>query len=126
MARQPRIEYRGTFYHVASRGNLRDKIFFKDADRIKLIEILKRTKGRYGYIIHAFHDRYTQITGDDFTVIFYKEPETHDIDLYSVTLSDMVIDASFIIHNFFDSGLLSEIVNLNKEWEEFKNKKMNC
>ncbi|MCP4257777.1 MAG: transposase [Planctomycetes bacterium] len=54
MARQPRIEYESAFYHVTSRGNLRDKIFYADADRTKLIEILKRTKERYGYIIHAF------------------------------------------------------------------------
>ncbi len=52
MARQPRIEYEGAFYHVTSRGNLKDNIFYEDADRIKLIEILRRTKERYGYIVH--------------------------------------------------------------------------
>jgi hypothetical protein len=30
MARQLRIEFSGAFYHVTSRGNLRDKIFFSD------------------------------------------------------------------------------------------------
>ena len=41
MARQPRIEYEGAFYHVTSRGNLGDKIFFRETDRTRMIEILK-------------------------------------------------------------------------------------
>jgi len=32
MARQPRVEYDGVFYHVTSRGNLRQNIFFEDAE----------------------------------------------------------------------------------------------
>ncbi len=54
MARQPRIEYQGAFYHVTSRGNLKQNIFFDDADRKKLLEILKRIKARYSYILHAY------------------------------------------------------------------------
>jgi len=30
MARPVRIEFEGAFYHIASRGNLRDRIFFDD------------------------------------------------------------------------------------------------
>ncbi|MBI5740863.1 MAG: transposase [Nitrospirae bacterium] len=54
MARQLRIEFDGAFYHITSRGNLRGKIFFKARDREKFLEILKRTKDRYGYRLHAY------------------------------------------------------------------------
>lgn len=72
--------------------------------------------------IRALYDRYTQIEGNDFTVVFYKEPEQHDIDVYSTTLCDILINMSLAIHKFFDSGLLSDIESLNEEWDEFKNK----
>lgn len=54
MARQLRIEFSGAFYHITSRGNLRDKIFFEDRDRERFQEILARTKERYGYLLHAY------------------------------------------------------------------------
>ena len=54
MARQLRIEYEGAFYHVNSRGNLRERIFFDDRDRDNFIDILKRTKERYSYLLHAY------------------------------------------------------------------------
>jgi REP element-mobilizing transposase RayT len=54
MARQLRIEFEGAFYHVTSRGNLREKVFFEDKEREKFIEILRRTKERYGYFLHAY------------------------------------------------------------------------
>lgn len=54
MARQLRIEYEGAFYHVTSRGNQKEDIFFDDSDREKFLEILKRTKDRYRYLLHAY------------------------------------------------------------------------
>ncbi len=54
MARQLRIEYAGAFYHVSSRGNLKEKIFFEDSDRKKFLEILKRTKETFCYLLHAY------------------------------------------------------------------------
>ena len=54
MARPLRIEFEGAFYHITSRGNLRDRIFFDDKDREKFLEILRRTKERYGYLLHAY------------------------------------------------------------------------
>ncbi|KAF0143508.1 MAG: hypothetical protein FD156_2574 [Nitrospirae bacterium] len=54
MARQLRIEFEGAFYHITSRGNLRDRIFFDDKDKEMFLEILKRTKERYGYLLHAY------------------------------------------------------------------------
>lgn len=54
MARQLRIEYEGALYHVTSRGNQREKIFWDDKDREELKKILERTKERYDYILHAY------------------------------------------------------------------------
>lgn len=54
MARQLRIEYEGAFYHVTSRGNQKARIFWDDKDRIEFRKILKRTKERYGYFLHAY------------------------------------------------------------------------
>lgn len=54
MARQLRIEFEGAFYHVTSRGNQRGQIFWDSGDRVKFQEILKRTKDRYGYLLHAY------------------------------------------------------------------------
>jgi REP element-mobilizing transposase RayT len=54
MARQLRIECEGAFYHVTSRENQRGDIFFDDDDREIFLEILKRTKDRYGYLLHAY------------------------------------------------------------------------
>lgn len=54
MARQLRIEFNNAFYHITSRGNLRDKIFYEDGDRERFLEILRRTKERYGYLLHAY------------------------------------------------------------------------
>lgn len=54
MARQLRIEYEGAFYHVTSRGNRREQIFWDDHDRLAFKKILTRTKERYGYLLHAY------------------------------------------------------------------------
>ncbi|MDR4497730.1 MAG: transposase [Candidatus Scalindua sp.] len=54
MARPLRLEFEGAFYHITSRGNLRDRIFFDGKDREQFLDILRRTKERYGYLIHAY------------------------------------------------------------------------
>lgn len=54
MARQLRIEYEGGFYHITSRGNQREKIFWGVKDRERLKAIIARTKERYGYLLHAY------------------------------------------------------------------------
>ena len=54
MARQLRIEYEGGFYHITSRGNQREKIFWDAKDRERLKTVLERTKERYGYLLHAY------------------------------------------------------------------------
>jgi hypothetical protein len=72
--------------------------------------------------IRSLYDRYTDITGDDFTVICYKDPKPHDITLYSSTLCDMLIDATSIVHKFFNSEVHSKVRAINAEWEELKSK----
>jgi hypothetical protein len=42
MARPPRIEYPGAYYHVTIRGNERKAIFRDERDRERLLELLNR------------------------------------------------------------------------------------
>src|SRR4030066_1225303 len=54
MARRPRIEFEGAFYHVITRGNQRQKIFKDKDDFLKYIEILFNYKIRYKYFLYAY------------------------------------------------------------------------
>ena len=54
MARRARIEYPGAFYHVISRGNQRQKIFFDDRDRKKYLELLFGLGEAYGFRLHGY------------------------------------------------------------------------
>jgi hypothetical protein len=45
-ARPLQLGFVSAFYHITSRSNLRDRIFFDDKDREKFLEILRRTKER--------------------------------------------------------------------------------
>ncbi|MHB8094477.1 MAG: transposase [Candidatus Aminicenantales bacterium] len=54
MARQLRIEYPGAFYHVASRGNEKQRIFHEPEDNSRFLEFLSRAHDRFGVFIHAF------------------------------------------------------------------------
>lgn len=54
MARNPRIEYEGAFYHVITRGNQRQKIFKDKYDFIRYLEILSNYKNQYRYFLYAY------------------------------------------------------------------------
>ncbi len=54
MARKPRIEYEGAFYHVITRGNQRRRIFKGDDDYRKYISLLGFYKERYKYSLYAY------------------------------------------------------------------------
>jgi putative transposase len=54
MARKPRIEFKGAFYHVITRGNQRQKIFKDKDDFLKYLEILFNYKIRYKYFLYAY------------------------------------------------------------------------
>lgn len=54
MARKPRIEFEGAFYHVITRGNQRQKIFKDKEDFLKYLVILSNYKIRYKYFLYAY------------------------------------------------------------------------
>lgn len=54
MARKPRIEYPGAFYHVITRGNRKAVIFNDDKDRERFLQKLLEYKKRYSFIIYAY------------------------------------------------------------------------
>jgi len=54
MARPLRLEFEGAVYHLTSRGNARQKIFFSDTDRELFLETLAQVISRYGWICHAY------------------------------------------------------------------------
>lgn len=54
MARKPRIEYNGAFYHVITRGNQRQKIFRDKKDRLKYLEILSHYKNRHQFRLYSY------------------------------------------------------------------------
>lgn len=54
MARPLRIEFAGAVYHVTSRGNGRQKIFFDEQDNRKFLELFGKTLERFNWICHAY------------------------------------------------------------------------
>lgn len=54
MARKPRIEYEGAFYHVITRGNRREKIFRDTRDILKYLEILSGYKRRHQFCLYSY------------------------------------------------------------------------
>jgi putative transposase len=54
MARRPRIELEGGFYHVITRGNQRQKVFLEEKDFLKYLEFLSDYKDRYGFLVYAY------------------------------------------------------------------------
>ena len=54
MARKPRIEFEGAFYHVILRGNQRQKIFRDDRDRLCYLKRLEHYRERYRFIVYAY------------------------------------------------------------------------
>ena len=54
MARPLRLEFPGAVYHVSSRGNARQRIFFGDADRELFLDTLTQGIARYRWLCHAY------------------------------------------------------------------------
>jgi REP-associated tyrosine transposase len=54
MARPLRLEFEGAVYHITSRGNALDAIFFADRDREEFLKILAKVSERYSWICHAY------------------------------------------------------------------------
>lgn len=54
MARKPRVEYPGAFYHVICRGNQRQVIFRSDGDREFYLRRLEYYRQRFGFTVYAY------------------------------------------------------------------------
>ncbi|HEY7555394.1 MAG TPA: transposase [Candidatus Binatia bacterium] len=54
MARKPRVEYAGAFYHVICRGNQSQVIFGSNADRKYYLERLEEYRQRYEFKVYAY------------------------------------------------------------------------
>ena len=54
MARKPRIHFPGALYHVISRGNQRQEIFYDDKDRAVCLSYLSECKVRYAIRLYAY------------------------------------------------------------------------
>jgi REP element-mobilizing transposase RayT len=54
MARRPRIEYNGAFYHVITRGNQRQQIFKEIPDFQNYLNLLSAYKQRYRFQLYAY------------------------------------------------------------------------
>lgn len=54
MARKPRIEFPGAFYHVISRGNQKQEIFHDDSDYNTYLNKLEHYCNRYHVCVYAF------------------------------------------------------------------------
>lgn len=54
MARKPRIQFEGAFYHIIIRGNQRQDIFLDETDRGQYLERLHRYRNKCGFILYAY------------------------------------------------------------------------
>ena len=54
MPRKPRLEYAGALYHVMSRGNHAQKVFWTDADCKTFLDTLGEVCVRMGWKVHAY------------------------------------------------------------------------
>jgi REP element-mobilizing transposase RayT len=54
MARKPRVEFDGAFYHVIVRGNQRQRTFQDGQDRIAYLQRLEHYRQRYGFRLYAY------------------------------------------------------------------------
>jgi putative transposase len=54
MARLLRVQYTGARYHVMSRGDQREAIFYDDADRNEFLRTLAQACLKTGWQLHAY------------------------------------------------------------------------
>ena len=54
MARKPRIEHKGAFYHIIVRGNQKQKIFKDKQDYLNYLKILSNYKKRYQFLLYSY------------------------------------------------------------------------
>lgn len=54
MARKPRIQFEGAFYHIIVRGNQRQAIFLDEEDRRIYLARLQRYRTKCGFLLYAY------------------------------------------------------------------------
>jgi putative transposase len=54
MSRPLRLEFAGTLYHITSRGNVRNLIYFQDDDFELFLQVLTDVCERYNWVVHAY------------------------------------------------------------------------
>jgi REP element-mobilizing transposase RayT len=54
MARKPRIQFPGAFYHVIARGNGGQKIFRDSQDYEQYLSYLRECRVRFGFLLYAY------------------------------------------------------------------------
>src|SRR6266700_53739 len=54
MPRRPRLQFEGAFYHVFSRGNRRERIFWEDTDYAKFESIMMEAMNWSGVRLYAW------------------------------------------------------------------------
>ncbi len=54
MTRQWRIEYKGAYYHILSRGNERRDIFENNEDRVLFLDTLGDMSDRFDIDVYAY------------------------------------------------------------------------
>lgn len=54
MSRPLRLEFAGALYHITSRGDRREDIYFDDLDRKRWLEILGEVCERFNWNVHAY------------------------------------------------------------------------
>ncbi|MGC1135805.1 MAG: transposase [Nitrososphaeraceae archaeon] len=54
MARALRLAFEGACYHITSRGNRKENIFYSDSDKKVFLEKLNETLNKYQFICHAY------------------------------------------------------------------------
>ena len=54
MARKPRVQFPGAFYHVLIRGNRQESIFFDNTDRRQYLRRLNEAQQRFGFTLYAY------------------------------------------------------------------------
>jgi putative transposase len=54
MSRPLRLEFSGALYHITSRGNAREDIYFEDSDFELFLEILNDVCDKVNWLVHAF------------------------------------------------------------------------
>ena len=54
MPRQLRVEFPGAIYHVLSRGDRREDIYYDDVDRHDFVKTLAEACQKTGFEVHAY------------------------------------------------------------------------